>query len=133
MKNKNAFFIASCFLLPLLGFAGSSSVQDLGAVAGNITGSLGGIATLIVSIATVAGLVFGVAAIFKFKQHRDNPTQVTLGQPLSLLAIAVFLLWLQFLLQSAGKTVTGNDSTDDGQGKVGGTPGWLIDDSGSKK
>lgn len=127
MKKKYWFFvIIATVLLPVLGFAAASTTtQNIGAVADNISGSLKGISTLIIGIATVAGLGFGVAAIFKFKQHRDNPTQVPLGQPLSLLAIAVFLLWLQFLLQSAGSTVTGKDESATGQGKLETAPDWL--------
>src|SRR3954470_1809963 len=32
-----------------------------------------------VCTAYVGGLAFGIASIFKFKQHKDNPTQITLA------------------------------------------------------
>ena len=31
----------------------------------------------------VAGLIFFVASVFTFKQHRDNPTQVPIGKPIT--------------------------------------------------
>lgn len=106
-------------------FADSKVTEStIGDVATNISNSLGGITELIIGISVVAGLAFGVAAIFKFKQHRDNPQQVPLGQPLALLAIAVMLLWLQFLLQATGRTMAQGD-TETGQGKLQETPKWL--------
>jgi intracellular multiplication protein IcmD len=124
MKKKYWFLVIATVLFPMLGIAATTSQVNLGEMSDTIGQSLKGISTLIIGLATVAGLGFGVAAIFKFKQHRDNPTQVPLGQPLSLLAIAVFLLWLQFLLQSAGRTVAG-DEVGTGQGKLETAPDWL--------
>ena len=37
----------------------------------------------------LAGLGFGIAAIFKFKQHRDNPIQIPIEAPFALLAVSV--------------------------------------------
>ena len=55
-------------------------------------------AKLIFSIAYIAGLGFGVAAIFKFKQHKDNPTQVLIGTPIALIAISSALVfYLDFI------------------------------------
>lgn len=121
--------LVAIYILPEIIFAaGTDGDKTLGGIASNITESLSSFTTLIIGIATVAGLGFGVAAIFKFKQHRDNPQQVTLGQPLSLLAIAVMLLWLPYLLQSAGGTLAGKDAQS-GQSKIGETPAWLQQDN----
>ncbi len=121
--RSSAFLLAS-LLLPVVVLG--QNAPDLGKVAATITGSFGGITQLIIGIATVAGLGFGVAAIFKFKQHRDNPTQVPLGQPLALLAIGVMLLWINYLLMASGSTLTGTGTTpEDSQSKIGEKPGWL--------
>ena len=39
---------------------------------------------VIVSVAYVSGIGFGVAAIVKFKAHKDNPRQTVLGKPTAL-------------------------------------------------
>jgi len=85
---------------------------------------LSDVAGLITSISAVAGLGFGVASVFKFKQHKDNPQQVPLGMPLSLLGIGVMLMWMPFLLQSLGTTIAGSSSKKD-QAKIGDAPSWL--------
>lgn len=127
-KSKSNILILSLLLsiLPISICLGVTT-DNLGKTAENIIGSLTGVTSLIVSISVVAGLGFGVASIFKFKQHKDNPTQVPLGQPLSLLAIAVMLIWIQYLLQASGQTITGDKAADnDAQSKVGKqAPGWL--------
>lgn len=130
LSIKNAIGFAFLSLLPVSLFASNTTTattttKSLGDVAETITESFGGITELIIGIATVAGLGFGVAAIFKFKQHRDNPTQVTLGQPLSLLAIGVMLLWINYLLMASGQTLTGDDQTEGGQSKINQRPAWL--------
>lgn len=127
MKIKTVLSALVLAVAPLLVFAAGAKVDNLGGVAERISTSLAGVKNLIVVIATIAGLGFGVAAIFKFKQHRDNPQQVPLGQPLSLLAISVMLLWLPFLLQSAGATLTGNTTTS----TVGNVPDWMKGGDGN--
>ena len=47
------------------------------------------------------------AAIFKFKQHRDNPTQVPLLEPVALLGIAAGLLFLPSIARSKATKLTG--------------------------
>jgi hypothetical protein len=56
-----------------LTFAG---VTDTGTVAAIAQANLAELAQLITSLAFVAGLGFGIAAIAKFKEHKQNPTQL---------------------------------------------------------
>lgn len=51
----------------------------VGDMAGSITGSLTSVTKLITAAAYVAGLGFSISAIAKFKQYKDDPTQVGLG------------------------------------------------------
>jgi len=44
--------------------------------------------TLITATSYIAGLGFAVGAILKFKMHKDNPTQVPIGTPVALVALA---------------------------------------------
>ena len=136
MKNKSvlifiAYTLITSIILPSMGYAqdasGSNTTGGIDQLFMNVGKSLGAVANFIISIATIAGLGFGVACVFKFKQHKDNPQQVPLGQPLGLLAISVMLLWLPFLLQSLGATLTGGKAKDEKSGinATKDVPDWL--------
>lgn len=127
---KHFLFVALITLVPMVVFgqdSGGGGKTGLGAIAKNLTDVLSSFATLILSISTIAGLGFGVASAFKFKQHKDNPTQVPLGQPLTLLGIGVMLLWLPFILKSAGETITGGNK--DESTKIGELPSFIGGDT----
>ncbi|MCB1827871.1 MAG: type IV secretion protein IcmD [Coxiellaceae bacterium] len=87
-------------------FAGG---DNIGKIAENITQSFKGIGQLILAIAFVAGIGFVMAAIFKFKQHKDNPTQIPLGTPIALLAVGVALIFLPNIINPAGQTLFGKE------------------------
>lgn len=84
-----------------------AEAQTFGSIAANITGSFASIVKLITGISYLAGVGFGAAGIMKFKQHKDNPTQIPLGQPVALLFISAALIWLPMLIQSAGVSIFG--------------------------
>jgi intracellular multiplication protein IcmD len=81
--------------------------QTLGTLASNVTGSLGQIAKLLIAGAFVAGMGFAVGAVLKFKQHKDNPTQIPVGTPIALVFIAAALMFLPSIFSSLGQTVFG--------------------------
>ncbi len=85
----------------------SGSAQNIGQLATNVQGSLGAIETMIVAICYIGGIAFAGAAIMKFKQYKDNPQQVTLGQPIALLFIAAALIWMPQIVKTTGQTVFG--------------------------
>lgn len=131
IKIIKVILITGLTITPALLFAdNTNSNTGLALIANNITSSLESVVRLILGICAVAGVGFGVASVFKFKQHKDNPTQIPLGQPLSLLFIAVFLLWMPFILEQTGKTVSGSkDDTKKDQATIGGQiPSWLKGD-----
>lgn len=110
MKFKKIFFNKLFFII--LMFLGSCVLRaatdtDLGGVADNVRGSTGGILTLIFSMSVIAGLCFAVASVFKFKHHKDSPTQVTVGQPIALLMLGAAMIWLPYIIKSVGVTITG--------------------------
>ena len=72
-----------------------------------LTKTFGNLAKLITAGSYIAGLGFAMAAILKFKAHKDNPTQIPVGTPIALLFIAVALLFLPSLLKMAGSTLFG--------------------------
>ncbi len=97
------------------GTAPSGGISD---VANTVTSNLTGVAKLITAASYVAGLGFAVGAILKFKAHKDNPTQITVGVPIALVFIAAALLFLPSLMKSAGKTLFTTGGTTAG---IGGT------------
>lgn len=80
----------------------------LGDMAESITQNVADIARLITAGAYVAGLIVSVSAILKFKQHKDNPTQIPVGSPVALIAIAAALLFLPSIIGVAGNTIVGD-------------------------
>lgn len=85
----------------------SSSALTIGQVAASITTSFSNLAKLITAGSYLAGLAFSIGAIMKFKQHKDNPTQIPIGTPIALVFIAAALLFLPSILSVAGHTMFG--------------------------
>ena len=88
----------------------AAGAQSAGDVASTIISSFSQIARLITAGAYLGGLAFTVGAIMKFKQHKDNPTQVPIGTPIALLFIGAALLFLPSILGVAGQTIFGGGS-----------------------
>ncbi len=84
-----------------------ASGTTLGSMASSITKSFYNVAKLITAGSYLAGLAFSIGAIMKFKQHKDNPTQIPIGTPISLVFIAAALLFLPSILGVTGQTMFG--------------------------
>ena len=94
--------------------------QTIGAVASSITSNLLQITKLITGIAYVGGVGMFLVAVFQFRQHKENPTQVPLSKPMMFLAIAAALVFLPSLIGNVGQTVFGTTTAG---GASGFTPG----------
>lgn len=113
-------------LLALAGFSvagtslarGGGGDMSLGAAASSITKSFEPLSLLITGGCYVGGLAFMVGAIMKFKQHKDNPTQVTIGTPIALLLVGAALLFMPSIMGMAGETLFGGGSTAGPGGSV---------------
>ncbi len=119
MNKRNKNNTAMQVLLPLglvvlTGVAYASSSLTLGGMASTITQSFTSLTKLITAGSYIAGLGFAVGAIIKFKAHKDNPTQITIGVPVSLTAIAAALLFLPTILGVAGSTMFGGGAQTSG-------------------
>jgi intracellular multiplication protein IcmD len=90
----------------------TSSTADLGQIAANITSNFSQLTNLITACSYIAGLGFAIGAIMKFKMHKDNPTQVPIGTPISLVFIAAALLFLPSILSVTEYTVFGTSGGD---------------------
>jgi intracellular multiplication protein IcmD len=111
--------LALTFFFTDLALAGDGGAQGIGTLATNITGSFRALGMLILAIAFLAGIGFVMAAIFKFKQHKDNPTQIPLGTPVAMLVIGIVLIFLPNLILPAGTTIFGGSAQTGGwTGKV---------------
>lgn len=118
-KNENIkhtdykAWLASVACLGMLAFAGESFAAaagsvTLGTMASSITSTLTAVGNLITGGSYVAGLGFSIGAIMKFKQHKDNPTQIPIGTPIALVFIAAALLFLPTILSVTGSTMFGS-------------------------
>ena len=87
------------------------AISGVGSIAANVTGNLGSIAKLITAASYTAGMGFAVGAIVKFKAHKDNPTQVTIGMPIALLFIGAALIFVPSVFGSSGATLFGSSGT----------------------
>jgi intracellular multiplication protein IcmD len=114
MNTKNVKAGALLLLSFISASAVYASTATIGTLAYNVTGSFAQIGSLMMGVAYVAGLGFGISAIFKFKQHKDNPTQIPIGTPFALLAVSVILMFLPSIYAPAGATVFGSSSTGGG-------------------
>ena len=93
----------------------ASGAGGVGAVASRVKGNLSDIAQLITAGSYVAGMGFAIGAIVKFKAHKDNPTQVTIGMPIALLFVAAALLFAPGVFKASGGTLFAS-----GQGSISG-------------
>jgi len=102
-------FIFLSFLLSSFNvFAENLTLGDL---ANNITNSFASITKLITAGAYVGGITFFVVAIFQFKQHKENPTQVPLSKPMMILFMSTALIFLPEFVNSVNYTVFGDNGT----------------------
>lgn len=95
--------------LGLMLIAGEAAAGlTIGNMATSITSSFKSLTQLITAGSYLAGLGFSIGAIMKFKQHKDNPTQIPIGTPIALVFIAAALLFLPSILDVAGYTMFGS-------------------------
>lgn len=99
--------------VPTLGFADGSLTDGvaMSSIKASVSGSMENISYIINAIAILGGIAFFVAFAFKAKQHRDNPTQVTIGQPLMYLFLAIVLATLPWFISTSKRMVYGGSSS----------------------
>ncbi len=111
LKKGIVLSLGAMFCLGLVTVASAATSVGLAAIADNVKGSLVSFASLITAGAYVAGMAFGVAAVVKFKAHKDNPTQVAISIPIAMLFIAAALLFMPSVFQSTGQSLFGSTGT----------------------
>jgi intracellular multiplication protein IcmD len=93
------------------GTAALAAISGVGSVASTVTSNVASIARLITAASYVAGMAFAVGAIVKFKAHKDNPTQITIGQPIALLFVGAALIFMPTVFKVSGSTLFGASGT----------------------
>jgi intracellular multiplication protein IcmD len=85
--------------------------ETLGTMADLITSSFTSVTKLITAVSYLAGIAFAIGAILKFKQHKDQPGQIPIGQPIGLTVIAGALVFLPSVIYTLGYTAFGAPET----------------------
>lgn len=115
---KKAALYTSVACIGAVSFDAFAAAQSIGDVATQITSSFEQLTKLITAGSYLAGIAFSIGAIMKFKQHKDNPTQVPIGTPIALVFIAAALLFLPSVLGVAGQTMFAGGQMSGPQGSV---------------
>ena len=123
LKQNLRSILVKSLTVVLLGFVATDAfcAEALGTVASNIYKNFNSLTQLITSVSYLAGLGFAIGAIIKFKQHKDNPTQVPIGTPIALIFVAAALLFLPSILSVTGSTLFGSSG-----GTVAGATGLIY-------
>lgn len=121
VQYKRLFAWTACVGLMMAAGSLFATSLTIGNMASSITSTLTDITKLVTGGCYVTGLAFAVTAIMKFKQHKDNPTQITIGQPVALTFIAAALLFMPSILSVAGYTMFGTEG-----GKTAGPTGSVF-------
>ncbi len=123
-KNKTVFQSSIVRFVGLLALGAGAAYADssltLGGMASSITSSFTSLTKLVTAGSYLAGLAFSIGAIMKFKQHKDNPTNIPVGTPIALTFIAAALLFLPSILGVTGATLFG------GSGQTSGPTGTVF-------
>lgn len=112
--NKFFLFIG---LTMLMMFSRAFALADdatIGGVADQVTTSFKQIGALMIAASYIAGFGLVCASMFKFKAHKDNPTQVPLSTAVALFTIGAVLAFLPAILKPAGTTVFGDKAQTGG-------------------
>lgn len=114
LKYKKIIGVALVSVFGLFAAVAFGETQTIGDLADTVTGSFGSIGKLFIAAAYIAGFALTIASIFKFKAHKDNPTQVPLGTPIALLVIGVLLVFIPSIFGPAGSSVFGDNAQKGG-------------------
>jgi intracellular multiplication protein IcmD len=119
-KKKVTVYVSLIF--GLLFFCGSSfAVMTLGDIATNMTGQFASVAKLITAASYVGGVAFCISAIFKLKQHKDNPVQNPLSTGIVFFVVGILLIFLPTVIELAAQSTFGvSSSSQINAGGVGG-------------
>ena len=108
-KKVMLFVIAGSLFFAGYAFA-DAAAGNIGGLAENVTQSFTSLGKLMAATSYLAGFGFAIAGVFKFKQHKDNPTQIPMGTPIALLVVGIVLIFLPGIIKPMGVTIYGNET-----------------------
>jgi len=104
-KYKLLFAIVAGLAITGVAFAeGTAGGDGIGGIATKVTDTLASVGKMMVAISYLAGFGFLTFGVLKFKQHKDNPTQVTLGTPIVMTLIGAVLVFIGGFIAPLGET-----------------------------
>lgn len=112
-KNSKIYLNLALIVGMSLLFCSSAYADNvtLGDIAANMMKSFKDLGKLMLAIAYLSGFGFTISAIFKFKQHKDNPTQIPVSTPLALLFVGIILIFLPGIIEPTGYTIFGSGAS----------------------
>lgn len=94
LRDKYWYMIAM-LTIPAVSLA--TTKGGFGGIAKNIHQPVSGVIEIVKSIVLVVGIGMLVGALIKYKQHRSNPVEVTIGSVITLLLAGLALIGLTFI------------------------------------
>lgn len=111
---KNSRLIKLLFLTAILMVVHVNDAQASGTklsnIMDNVINSWGGMAGIFSTIAYIMGSILGVIAIFKFKDHVDNPQQTKLSEGVKRMLAGGMMLSLPFSVRAVHGSLFGTDA-----------------------
>lgn len=98
------------------------AVSTINDIADHIWMQLCAVRVTLLQLSFVVGMCFLFAAMFKFKQHKDNPTQNPVGGPLMYVLIATLLMYIGNFELPLKQTLYGAEDSDDADNPAGFCP-----------
>lgn len=86
---------------------GGTTTATVSSIATNVASSAGSTAIILKDVALLGGVGFIMAALFKFWQHKLNPTQIPISQGVTLLLVGGGLMMFPVLLPVASNSLFG--------------------------
>ena len=111
IKNLSILGLCVLGLYASVVLAGDKSISD---IAKTVSGTFESLGNLMIGGSYLAGFGLTVAAIFKFKQHKDNPQQVPMGTPITMLLVGIALIFLPNIIKPAGTGIFGSGAKTGG-------------------
>ncbi|NNM58867.1 MAG: type IV secretion protein IcmD [Legionellales bacterium] len=116
-KRKVAAMFLTGIVLCVFGTSlalAAGQAASLGSVAKTIQGNFSDVSKLMTSAAYIIGVGFVIASLFKFKAHKDNPTQEQIGKPIALLFIGASMIFIPSVMKTGGATIFGSSASSAG-------------------
>src|SRR5690242_18133905 len=99
---SGVFLSNMAFAAPDAGGGKTVEGKGIGLIAQKTSEEFAKFGKFLTALAYLSGFSFMVFGIFKFKQHKDNPTQIPLGTPVSMLVIGTVLVFIPYFIEPAG-------------------------------